>query len=303
MNKPDGFAHIGLVFLALALLSTIGFAAWRVLNTGSSKAQTAQPSPTPAPQTTPAQQTTKQPVATEPDSADTLSSPTKVTSADGKTYFVYGAPAGQNNKRPKRIIVSLPGHSTTADTGYEAWKNHVVGGQYALAEFNWWDGKADEVPNYYSPTKGVEQIQAFLKSQGYTTADTIVLHGFSRGSANTYGFVVNDKRSANPIFDAVISNSGQYEPNFPVIDNGSNPTPDQLTQYYRNMPWILVCGGKDTDSKTSCDAMAKTKSFLEIHQAKVLATLTDPNQGHGVFHKSSMQLPKQALELIDAAVK
>lgn len=178
-----------------------------------------------------------------------------------------------------------------------------MGGQYALAEFNWWDGKADETANYYSPSKGVEQMQAFLRSQGYTSSDMVILHGFSRGSANTYGFVVNDKRSAQPVFDAVISNSGQYEPNFPIFDNASNPTPDQLTQYYKGMPWVLVCGGKDTDPHTSCDAMAKTQDFLKIHQANVLALLTDPDQGHGVFHLSSLGLPKQAFERIETALK
>lgn len=304
MNKQHGFTHFGLLAAVFAVIAVIGFAAWRVMNTASSKADTqataSQPAAT-ASQTS-VQQATKQTAPVEPDSADTLANPTKVTSSDQKTYFVYGAPAGQNNKHPKRIIVSLPGHSTSADDGYKAWKTHIEGGQYALAEFNWWDGKADQTPNYYTPTAGTQQIQAFLKSQGYTSSDIIILHGFSRGSANTYGYIANDKRSASPVFDAVISNSGQYEPYYPIIDGESNPSPDQLTKYYKGMPWILVCGGKDTDSKTSCESMAKTKAFLEIHQAKVLATLTDPNQGHGVFHMSSLQLPKQALELIETAV-
>jgi len=145
-------------------------------------------------------------------------------------------------------------------------------------------------------------MQSFLKSQDYKSSDIVVLHGFSRGSANTYGVVANDKKSQASMIDAVISNSGQYETGFPIFDNKPNPTFAEFTSYYKDLPWILVCGGLDTDEKTSCEAMQRTMSFLEEHQANVLALLTDPNQGHGVFHLSSLNLPEKALGLIDEAL-
>jgi hypothetical protein len=253
---------------------------------------------------------TAQQKSNKPDSVDTLLSPQKVASADGKAYFVYGAPAGQNNESPKRIIISLPGHSTTAETGYEAWQPHLAGlngGNYALAEFNWWDGGGNKVENYYNPTNGMKQIRAFLQSQGYTSSDIVVLHGFSRGSANTYGFVANDQKMGNPVFNAVISNSGKYESDFSVFSGGfkdsSQPSDADYTKYFSGMPWVLVCGGKDPNvGQSDCASMEQTKSFLQQHKANVLGLLKDPNEGHGAFHMSQLELPTQAIDLIEKAL-
>ena len=298
--KQDGISHI-IIPAVVLVVGVISFALWRVYSANSDKpsgnSQTIQSSN----QTDPnAKTSTVVQAPKEADSADTLPSPEKITSSDGKTYFIYGAPAGQNNKDTKRIIVSLPGHGTTADDGYKAWKTHIEGGQYALAEFNWWDGNGENKTDYYSPPDAVKQIREFLTSQDYTSNDIVILHGFSRGSANTYAVIANDRIDSKPVFDAVISNSGRYEADFPL--SSKTLTDTEITKLFKNFPWILVCGGKDPNTKSGCPGMEDTKSFLTAHQANVLALLTDPNQGHGVFHMSSLGLPKQALELIENAL-
>lgn len=310
MKHQQGFAHL-LALLVVAVILVVGTAGWLVYkrsshnNTQNSTANNTQNNSLAAQNL--AQTTAVDQKPEEPDSADTLSTPEKVVSKDGKTYFTYGAPEGQNNKEIKRIIISLPGHSTTSDKGYEAWKDHISslnGGTYAIAEFNWWDGEANETANYYNPTDGTTQIRAFLDEHNYTQNDIIVLHGFSRGSANTYAFIANDQKMGNPYFDAVISNSGKYEANFPVFSNGSQPKSDDYTKYYTGIPWILVCGGKDPNiGQSDCTSMEQTKAFLMQHKANVLALLEDPNEAHGAFHMSSLNLPKQAIDLIETALK
>lgn len=251
------------------------------------------PTPTVAPTTTV--------VVTAADAPDTLAAPVAVDTSDGRTHFVYGAPAGQNNRSIKKIVISLPGHGTTAEQGFAAWAPHVVGGDWALAELDWWDGEGETSDDYERPAEIVPQVRAFLHEQGYDDDDLVVLHGFSRGSANTYGVIANDRLLPGAVFDAVISNAGKYEPGFPVT-----PTPltdDELTTLYTGMPWVLVCGGQDPNpDRDGCPGMEETKTFLEAHGAMVLALLTDPDQGHGAFHLSPLGLPAQAFALIEAAL-
>lgn len=234
------------------------------------------------------------------DSSSTLGSPVKVPTIDGNQYFMVGQPKGQNSKSPRKIIFALPGHGTTADTGYSAWKSHVVAdGTYALAVLNWWDGKGDETSHYYLPDAALAQIKGFLDTYGYTIDDFIVLEGFSRGSANTYPAKAYDMVSGNPFIDAVISASGKYQSNFPYTPKQSEyPKGKKL---YQDVPWILVCGGKDPEpERDGCPGMSETKTYLESSGAKVLALLEDPNEGHGAFHLSSLGLVKKALALLDA---
>jgi hypothetical protein len=295
-HKQEGFAHVGLiVILVIALISGAGWLVYKRSqdkNLANSQAQTDT--------RTQAEPNTTKTAPKEPDSAETLSSPEKIASADTKTYFIYGAPAGENNKSPRTIVVSLPGHGTTADDGYKAWKNHLDG-TYALAEFGWWRGTGEKKTDYYDPPSVVEQVRAFLTGQGYKSSDTIILHGFSRGSANTYAVIAQDKLRGGPVFDAVISNAGKYQSDFPLASPELSDS--KMTEVFGGMPWVLVCGGLDENpTRDGCPGMEETKTFLTKHGANVLALLTDPNKGHGAFHLSDLQLPKQALQLISAAV-
>jgi hypothetical protein len=237
----------------------------------------------------------------EPDSPDTLSAPEAVATSDGRTHFVYGAPAGQNHRDVKRIVISLPGHGTSAEDGYAAWSRHIVGGNWAVAELDWWDGEGEDPTDYEQPAEIVPQVRAFLHEQGYDADDVVVLHGFSRGSANTYGVIANDRLQPGAVFDAVISNAGKYQAGFPITDHPLSD--DELTQLFSGVPWVLVCGGQDPNpDRDGCPGMTETQTFLDEHGADVLALLTDPDEGHGAFHLSPLGLPAQAFALIDAAL-
>lgn len=304
MKQRRGFAHLLImIFIVLVVVSVAG---WFVYSRQQSKNETTQQQSTETNEKEDSGDTLEKvtEVTKEPDSADTLASPEKITSADEKTYFIYGAPAGQNNASQKRIIISLPGHGTTADDGYEAWKSHLStlnNGTYAVAEFNWWRGTGEKKEDYYDPPSVVTQVRAFLDQQGYTSSDIVVLHGFSRGSANTYAVIAQDRLKKGAVFDAVISNAGKYQSDFPLAS--PEPSSSKMTELFRNVPWVLACGGKDENpDRDGCPGMEETEGFLESHEARILGTVTDPNAGHGAFHMSTLGLPKQAIDLIESAL-
>lgn len=233
------------------------------------------------------------------DATSTLTQPTNIPTPDGKQYFRFGQPKGQNSHHPRKIIFSLPGHGSTAEKDYTAWQPQLIeNGTYALASLNWWDGEGEKITDYYSPDAVVTQITGFLATHGYTTDDFVVLSGFSRGSANTYPVKAYDVVSGSPVIDAVISASGKYQSDFPLTPS---QTSYQSGQLYKNVPWVLACGVKDDNpERDGCQGMSETKEYLTKSGATVLGLLEDPNGGHGSFHKSSLKLAVQALKLLDA---
>lgn len=242
------------------------------------------------------------PTITPTSTPDTLSSPIKIPTSDGKSYFIYGAPQGQNAKEKKKIIFSLPGHGTLAENDYDAWKTQLLAnGNYALASINWWDGAGETTSNYFSPEKILSEMKYFMSKNDYNTKDYIILFGFSRGSANTYSVAANDAFLGNKIIDGIISASGKYQSDFAMTDkllNYNNGKP------YQGYYWILACGEKDPNpSRDGCIGMKETETFLTQKGASILSFLEDPNGAHGAFHKSPLNLAKKALDLFDTVFK
>jgi len=125
MTSQKGFSHILIIISLSLILGLLGYKFIESLqsqNTNTNQlVDETKNTASEANQTT----TTESKKEIKPDSIDTLDSPEKISSSDNKTYFVYGAPAGQNNKTTKKIVISLPGHGTTADVGYKAWGSHL----------------------------------------------------------------------------------------------------------------------------------------------------------------------------------
>lgn len=229
--------------------------------------------------------------------------PARIPTSDGKSYFLFGRSSHEPTTGPKKLIITLPGHGTEAEQGYEAWIPHLQDLDYDLAVLNWWDGKDEKPGNYYRPGEIVQLTKDFVNQEGFSDTDLIILEGFSRGSANTYAVIANQKKMGLQLFDGAIANAGKYQENFPVFLSGPQPTSAEWDTYLTNTYWVLACGGQDPNpDRDGCPAMNETKLFLESHGAHVLDVLEDPNEGHGAFHMSSLQLPKQALQLFETSL-
>ena len=84
---------------------------------------------------------------------------------------------------------------------------------------------------------------------------------FSRGSANLYALVAFDAKLPNPLFRAVIANSGGMSADFPAnreIDSGRLGAAP-----YAGTRWWLYCGGGDPNpDRDGCPAMRRTRDWL-----------------------------------------
>lgn len=256
----------------------------------------------------PSEQNTTQPTTEEmptviklPDSASTFDAPEKITTKDNAQYFYYGAPAGQNNANPKKILITLHGTEGGAEKDFAIWKPFVVDAGYALASLNWWDGSGDDTTDYATPEKINTYIHEFLTAQGYAKTDLIVFEGFSRGSANSFSVAAFDQASSSPLIDVVVSSSGGGQEAYFNLTTKNIEQKAKSNTIFKNVYWITACGGKDENpERDGCTAMQSASNFVAGKGATVLGNLADPNAGHGALTTSTLNLPKQMFELIDA---
>ena len=289
-NKPNQNGVIHFLFLAIITLIIAGVGYW-IYSRANKQAPSKNSSIT--------NTSNINEVAEVADSPSTIDSPSKISTEDNNQYFYYGAPAGQNNASPKKIIITLHGTEGSAETDYGVWKPLIKDSGFALAALNWWDGSGDKISDYSTPEMINEYIHEFLEDQGYTTDDLVVFQGFSRGSANSYSVVAIDQASSNPYIKIAVSSSGGVESGYYESTTKSVP-PSMQSNIYSKVEWILACGGKDSNpNRDGCPAMEQTKQFVIDKGATVLGLLQDPNAGHGALTTSSLNLAKQMFELID----
>lgn len=281
-SSQNGFILVPILLIVL-LVGAAGFVGWRMYSKSKEKALIGRPV------TNPSQR--------EPDSTSTIDTPTKVTTKDGQ-YFIYGAPAGQNNASPKKILITLHGTEGSAEKDYEIWKP-LLNKQYALASFNWRIGGTNQVSSYSTPESMSVQIHDFLNTQGYNKNDVIVLEGFSRGSSNSYSVVAYDQASDSPLIDVVVSSSGGVQTDYFTSTTKSINSKAQ-DKIFTGVYWILSCGGKDPNpARDGCEAMNKSKVFVAEKGAIVLGILSDSNAGHGALTISQLGLTSQMFDLVE----
>lgn len=127
----------------------------------------------------------------------------------------------------------------------------------------------------------------------------MLLHGFSRGSANIYGVAALDRKTGNDFFSLVVANAGGAAEDFPFnrdIDRGRlGKSPFARTR------WVLFCGGKDPHpDRDGCPGMSRTKKWIEGKGGSVALFIQDPSSGHGGFHLNKANVAK-ALDLFIAS--
>lgn len=293
-SQQSGFSYV-IILLIILVVGAVSIVGWRVYSASQSKPKPQATTVSTRPASSVVKETPK-----PADSPSTIDSPQKIATSDGKQYFIYGAPAGQNNTSPKKILITLHGTEGSAEKDYEIWKPFIKDKQYALASLNWWDGSGDQTTDYTTPEVVNAEIHSFLSSQGYSKNDLIVFEGFSRGSSNSYAIVSFDQASSEPLIDIAVSSSGGSQSAYyaDVTKSISSKTQGKI---FANVKWILACGGKDPNpSRDGCLAMESTKQFVSDKGATVLGLLSDPNGGHGALTTSSLGLANQMLDLISS---
>ena len=204
--------------------------------------------------------------------------------SDGKSFYVLWLPEGSDLSNPPPIIVSLHGHGSWAFDEFFLWHSYAAERGYGILTLQWWFGGGEDVSDYYTPQEMYPIFENILNTN-HVQPQTVLFHGFSRGSTNTYGLTALDRASGNNFFLLTISNAGGAARNFPINESinrgefGSEP--------FAKTHWVMVCGMKDPNpDRDGCPAMRTTRDWVTQYGGTVDLLIEDPNGDHGAFHQN-----------------
>lgn len=214
-----------------------------------------------------------------------------IPTPDGKAFFILWKPEEQRSLSAcPPFIVTLHGHSSWATDEFYLWHKSAQKHGYGIIALQWWLGGGDSTMDYLSPQEIYRYIESALRHEGAERKKSI-LHGFSRGSANSYAVAALDNQPGNQFFRLIVSNAGGFMKDFP-------PNADIISGVFGKSPfsglyWAMYCGTSDENpSRDGCIAMEQAKTAVESFGGKVLILIKEPNADHGGFHRNPQNIEK-----------
>jgi hypothetical protein len=204
------------------------------------------------------------------------------STSDNKAFTIWWQPAAGT---PTGVLVTLHGHGSYATDEFYLWQPYLQARGYAILALQWWFGGGETVADYYLPQDMYPIIASLLKEKGVKPG-TVLLHGYSRGSANSYAVTAQDTSSGNRYINMTLSNSGgaaaSFPPNQQIVAGSYGILP------FSGIQWVMYCGELDPDpSINGCPAMTSAKTWVTQYGATVKLLMDDPSGGHGGFMLSS----------------
>ncbi len=202
--------------------------------------------------------------------------------SDNKAFTIWWQPS---TGTPAGVLVTLHGHGSYASDEFYLWQPYLQAKGYAILALQWWFGGGETVADYYQPHEMYPIIASLLKEKGVQPG-TVLLHGYSRGSANSYAVTALDTSSGNRYINMTLSNAGgaaaDFPPNQQIAAGALGVSP------FSGIQWVMYCGELDPDPTINgCPAMTAAKSWVTQYGATVKLLIDDPNGGHGGFMLSS----------------
>ncbi len=198
-------------------------------------------------------------------------------STDGESFYTVWRASGTN--APKHWIVSIHGREGFATDDLAIWSQHLAGRDVGLVTVQWWLGGDNERNSYYTPEQVYREIDLALQKLG-ATPGTVMFHGFSRGSANSYAIVALDHGRGKKYFALNVASSGgvalDYPPTRAITSGAYGDHP------LRGTRWVTAAGAKDSE-RDGIAAMRRTAAWLKEQGATVEFSIEDPNLGHGAL--------------------
>lgn len=202
--------------------------------------------------------------------------------SDNKAFTIWWQPSAGT---PGGVIVTLHGHDSFATDEFYLWQPYAKSRGYAILALQWWFGVGETTADYYQPQDMYPIIASLLKEKG-VLAGTVLFHGYSRGSANSYAVTAFDTSSGNRYFRMTLSNSGGAALDFP-------PNQQIAAGVFGTLPfggveWVMYCGELDPDPTLSgCPGMTAAKDWVTKYGATFKLLIDDPGGGHGGFMTNS----------------
>jgi hypothetical protein len=219
--------------------------------------------------------------------------PDILPTSDGQSFLVVWKAV----PKPKRWIVSLHGSNGFGTADLAIWHPHLKDRDVGIVCLQWWLGSGDKISSYYTPEQIHREIDIALQQLGVETG-TVMLHGFSRGSANSYAVMALDAGQGRKFFTLAVASSGGVGLNYP-------PTRAILEDKYGKEPlkdtrWITVAGAHDPQpERDGIPGMRQAAAWLKKQGAIILDSIEDPDQGHGAL----MLNAKNAKRVLDLFLK
>lgn len=219
--------------------------------------------------------------------------PELLPTSDGRSFLTVWRAAGAATL-PKRWIVSLPGTGGFATDDLAIWSPHLAGRDVGLVSVQWWLGRGDSRDSYYTPEQVYREVDLALQKLG-ARPGTVMLHGFSRGSANSYAIAALDAGRGKKYFALCVASSGgvglDYPPTRAIAAGAYGDRPLEGTR------WITSAGGRDPQpDRGGIPGMRRAAAWLKEQGAIVLDSIEDPESGHGAL----LLDPKNAKRVFDA---
>lgn len=197
---------------------------------------------------------------------------------DNKAFTIWWQPSAGV---PTGVVVTLHGHGSYATDEFYLWQPYLQSKGYAVLALQWWFGGGETTADYYQPQEMYPLIAALLKEKGVKPG-TVLLHGYSRGSANSYAVTAQDSFSGNHYFNMTLSVSGgaatDFPPNQQITAGAFGARP------FAGVQWVMYCGELDPDPTINgCPAMGKARDWVTSLGATFKLLIDDPTGDHGGF--------------------
>ena len=222
--------------------------------------------------------------------------PQIVPTSDGRSFLLVWRATGAAAS-PGQWIVSLPGQEGFATDDLALWSRHLAGRDIGLVSVQWWLGAGNSRDSYYTPEEVYREIDLALQRLG-VRAGAVMLHGFSRGSANSYAIAALDAGRGRKYFSLCVASSGgvglDYPPTRAIAAGAYGDHPLEGTR------WITAAGGRDPrPDRDGIPAMRRTAAWLREQGAVVVESIEAPDFGHGALVLD----PSSARRVLDAFSK
>lgn len=220
------------------------------------------------------------------------------STSDNKAFTLWWQPSSAT---PGGVLVTLHGHGSYATDEFYLWLPYLQTRGYAILALQWWFGGGETTADYYQPQEMYPIIASFLKGKGIK-AGTVLLHGYSRGSANSYAVTALDVASGNRYINMTLSNAGgaaaDYPPNQQIVAGAFGASP------FSGVQWVMYCGEKDPDPAINgCPAMSSAKEWVTKYGATFNLLIDDPNGDHGGFMTNSANVKTALAQFVPTPTK
>lgn len=210
--------------------------------------------------------------------------------SDGKSFVAIWKP----KKEPALWVVSLHGTQGFATDVLALWQPIVKPYDVGFVGLQCWLG--DNADSYYTPEQIYRELDVVLQAL-HVQPGKAMLHGFSRGSSNSYAVAALDAGRGRDYFFLFVADSGgpklTYPPTRAIVDGGYGQRSLAGTR------WITSAGARDPHpDRDGIPGMRQAADWLKKQGATVLASIEDPKGGHGALQNN----PSSSKKVMDAFV-